>query len=138
MSELDISLLVIGSMLLGNLSIALGAYVLLKRKLANIQNEFILPIFDDLVTEITTNEDFQRKIYTIGALIGKGAVDGSGVSGMITKPAKGKGGLMGFLTDMALQAVSNGGLSKIFGNSQGTQQQGNQQQKQTDIEPAFK
>lgn len=51
----------------------------------------IIEITYDLLEEISQNVEMQKKFYLIGALIGKGAVDGSGIKQSV---GKAKGGFI--------------------------------------------
>lgn len=54
----------------------IGAYAIAKRA---VTTDTILNLLDDLSDEIMTNENLQKKIYAIGALVGKGIIDGTGL-----------------------------------------------------------
>lgn len=86
-------------------------YVILKRA---ISNEAILQKIDVITQEIMTNEDLQKRVYALGALLGKGAIDGTGLKGR----TQGKRGLEG----MIMEIVGNYIGSRIGGQQQQQQQ----------------
>jgi hypothetical protein len=51
-------------------------YAILKR---TMKTEKILEISDELLTEITSNVEMQKKVYLIGVLVGKGIIDATGM-----------------------------------------------------------
>jgi uncharacterized membrane protein len=72
----------------------LGTYVI-GRKLLNTDR--LLGFFDEITAEVMLNEEYQRRIYSIGALVGKGIMDGTGFK----RNVKRKGGLEGLIMDVA-------------------------------------
>ena len=72
----------------------LGATIALKRY-ANSSK--FLDIFEDIFDEIATNEDIQKKIYSLGGLLGSGIRQGVGIGK--------RGGKMSF-QDLAMQFIS--------------------------------
>lgn len=93
---------------LGFLMGTIGTYVMAKILTRNIFERQIMPIFDQFIEEITQNPEYQQKIYVVGALVGKGLSDGSGLSKFAGQiPAKGKGGLMGFIQNLIINWVGS-------------------------------
>ena len=68
--------------LIGVLGGSISAYLIIKRF---VNNDKIIEIFDDLTDEMVNNEEFQKKIFVIGALLGNGIKSGLGLN-----PRRGK------------------------------------------------
>ena len=83
---------IIGSVLGASCGI-LGTYLIAKKAFSV---ERLLDIFEDLTDEILTNSEYQKRIYVIGNLIGKGLIDGTGLK----TASKGKKGLEGMIMEI--------------------------------------
>lgn len=84
-------------------------FYLASRRLVN--SDFFMDILDDLFDEAMNNENFQKRIYVIGALLGNGIKQGIGLT-----PSRGK---MKF-QDILTQAIAGMILPKITGAIEGT------------------
>lgn len=114
--SIEVISLVLG--LIGAFSGALATYVYAKRML---NTEKITEVLGEFLTEISQNEDLQKRIYIVGALVGKGVKDGVGLQG-------GKGGKFKLedLVGLAIQQFA----PQIFGKIAGVQSQGQSQETQ--------
>lgn len=88
MLELNIPLILAA---IGCLEAAIIPYVLIKRA---FKTEKFIEISEELLAEITQNEEMQKKLYFLGGILGKGIIDGTGMQA--------KGGKMKW-RDLAMQ-----------------------------------
>jgi hypothetical protein len=65
------------SVFLGFLSGALGAYAILKTK---ILNDKVSEFLEDFTDRLSNDEEYQKRIYTIGGIFAQGAIAGSGLT----------------------------------------------------------
>jgi len=84
---------------------AVGAYVIAKKM---FNNGKILELVDVLTTEVMTNTELQKRIYSIGTLLGQGIAQGTGL--------KSSGGKLKF-QDIIMQGASM--FLQNFGKTQG-------------------
>lgn len=80
---------------IGALSGILGTYAMSKKYFSD---DKIIEKLDMILDEYTNNEEASKKIYSIGALLGKGVRDGVGIERMLPKK---KGGFEALLMDIA-------------------------------------
>ena len=99
------------SAVIGAFSGTLGAYVIAKKML---NTDSLMEKIDELTDAVLTNEQMQRKIYTIGAIVGKGIADGTGIMNKIPS-GRGKGGIVG--------SIIQGILGKFLPSEEGQQGQ---------------
>ena len=100
----------IESLAIGAITVAmsiLGSYAIVKR---GFSDEALLEKAEFLMDNLLQNEETQKKIYTTGALLGKGLIDGTGLKGKAT----GKRGLEG----MVMEIIGNYIGSKMMPNSE--------------------
>ena len=79
--------------LLGSLMGGIVTYIILKR---TISDDAILDKIDFITDEIMKNEDLEKKVYSIGALLGSGIAQGTGLQK--------KGGKFG-IQDLVMQVA---------------------------------
>lgn len=61
---------------IAGLTVSISIYVLLKSSVLDMKIE---QMFNDFISEMTENEELQKKLYTIGGIIGSGASSGLGL-----------------------------------------------------------
>jgi len=93
---------ILGSM--AAISAPLIAYVIIKK---NVSDDAIIDKVDMLLTEISTNPEMQKKVYTLGILLGNGIKNGVGIAG--------KGGKFKF------EDIIGQGIGILFQNMMGKQ-----------------
>lgn len=103
---------------IGSLTVSISALVYVKRSLST---DKIIEKFDELLSEISSNTDMQKKLYVVGGVLGQGIKAGIGLQGK----ASGKFGMNDIIG--ALLARFLGGNLLSGGNGQQPQQtQGNE------------
>ena len=85
------------SVVLSGVILSIPTYIIAKREIENIKNS----LFED-IEYYFNSEKGQKLIFSIGALIGNGAKSGIGLN-----LPKQKGGLEGFLMNIASQFIQN-------------------------------
>lgn len=103
--------------IIGALSGLLGTYVMGKHMLSD---EKIMEKLDMVVTEVLNDVEFQKKVYTLGGLLGAGIMQGTGM----------KSGGKFKLNDIIAQGIQ-AFISRMFPQQQ-------QQQEQTEQTPPGK
>ena len=92
----------------------LGSYVMVKRA---TRRDNLLDISEDILENMlekaVTDENMQKKVYMIGALLGKGIVDGTGL-----QKKGGKFGLQELIMQIAGQWLAGKGVGATTGQEQ--------------------
>lgn len=105
---MDITLIV---SVIGWFMAPISAYVIAKTML---NRNRILDIFEDIMDETSTNEQFKAKLFAVGAILGSGIMSGTGIQ---TKTGKFK------WQDLAAQVIGQY-AQKYLGGQQQSEQTG--------------
>lgn len=85
----EVILGIVGSGVVGVLSGAIGAYTITKIALSTDKiNKKAIEVLEDMLDNVASNPALQEKVYSIGALLGKGIADGTGLKGATQKAGK--------------------------------------------------